>query len=314
MGTTTLYPSVIGQVGHGEAHTDFATIRNGAGTVYTQNGTTQQVVIDLQGAEQEPDWVSMSRGGLVFDPSGIGSPGNVILRLYIVLTFGMFDPTYVNVYSFSPNDETLFAATDYAVANFGSTPYCDTPININDIVPGWIEFIFNSDGRDAVTAAIAASGNLVLGLRMNHDVDNSAPPWEWGYQSLAAATITSPDRRAQLVISTVGIPAQYWIGDDDRWRIIDANGIKRSTSGFDTGVNKVAAQFAVAGTYWYWIDGSGNQRRREGTFIRSTNYTKASYVVADQHFYYIDENRDMRQLPIGAIMGGQAFNTVGFNT
>ncbi len=129
-------------------------------------------------------WRGIWRSLLLFDTSElIGIVTVAVLKVFFVQwTYSPYDGTWspaINVYSSNPASDLQPALADYP--NFGTTPFCDTPITRTHITTLSSEednqyqtFELNAAG----IAAINISGITKFGLRdANYDAPDSAPSW-----------------------------------------------------------------------------------------------------------------------------------------
>lgn len=81
----------------------------------------------------------------------------------------------INIYQSNPASDSEVVGPDYST--FGSTPYCNTPIEYNDWLEGdWNIFELNAAGLFAVRAA--REGIFKTGFRnASYDVAGIAPDW-----------------------------------------------------------------------------------------------------------------------------------------
>jgi hypothetical protein len=118
----------------------------------------------------------LSRIITTFDTSNIGTGAIITAILSLCGTAKANIPANawdINIYSVAPTANNVLAASDYAIAKFGSTAYCDTTIAYAAFnAAGYNAFAFNAAGL----AAINPTGISKFGARnVTYDVGNSAP-------------------------------------------------------------------------------------------------------------------------------------------
>jgi hypothetical protein len=126
-----------------------------------------------------PQWRYLYRSIFLFDTSSL--PDDAVISAATLSLYGKakydnlgISPN-INVYLPNPASNTALVAADFNVANWGSTPLCDSPIPYAGWnLAGYNNFALNAAGL----AAINKTGISKFGTRnVNYDVAGSTPAW-----------------------------------------------------------------------------------------------------------------------------------------
>lgn len=213
--TATYYPdahpessSVDGHVHHQDNISDWATLRDGAGT-YSDDDDDKDYVAHFECAFTTNKYDVVGRGIFLFDTSEIPDDATIIsavLHLYTTSRFNYRDTwldAKVNIYTSNPASNTALVGGDFD--SLGTTPLCDTDTPYTDLGtlanPKWNTFTLNAAGL----AAISKTGITKLGTReVTYDVGNIAPAWvsggEFRWTVELAETALGAEYRPKLVI------------------------------------------------------------------------------------------------------------------
>jgi len=172
MATTTFYPSLDGRVFRTGAAQTWATIVAGAGTGNDYTTTNSNAAL-TQADTTSNTFKFLSRGIFLFDTSSIPDTDEIssaTLSFYIG-SKSTAVPVSVNVVSSSPASDSALANGDYS--NLGSTKF-SSAVTVSGITTGaYIDFSLNASG----VANIDKTGISKFGLRLEEDIDGSAPTW-----------------------------------------------------------------------------------------------------------------------------------------
>lgn len=180
--TTTAYPnpnvettSVDGVMLRDGVDENWATIRAGAGNLAIDTGTGNACA-ELEDRTNN-NWTSLTRSGYLFDTSGIPDAESIDSAIQSLYGYTKSDaasltPT-VNIYSFSPASNTALVAADFAIANFGSTAFCDTAVTYASWsgTGAYSNFTYNATGL----AAISKTGITKTAGMFVFDATNTTP-------------------------------------------------------------------------------------------------------------------------------------------
>jgi hypothetical protein len=182
---TTSVDGLVGDENNGAM--TWANIRNEAGSMADDSGTANGIGVLIQAFTTSNTWHNLYRGYTLFDTSSL--PDNAVISAATVSGYGS-DATNglnladakLNVFSGVPASNTALAATDFAIAKFGSTAYCDTGITYaNWSTAGYNDFALNATG----IAAISLTGITKFGWREQiYDAAAGTPAWTnnaWWY-------------------------------------------------------------------------------------------------------------------------------------
>jgi len=152
-------------------------IRNGAGNASNDTAGHQTVSINPYFGN---NWLLLTRMGLLFNinsyPYALIRKAHLDLWKYDSFDYLRAEP-WLGVYSFSPNSDTAIIDSDYAVANWGSTPLAPVKDWDETQVTNPLRFHFNTDGINYLMAALAGDGIVRIGLReARYDVPDVEPP------------------------------------------------------------------------------------------------------------------------------------------
>ena len=203
---TTTVDGRVGQSYDAGSGVSFATMRNAAGSDYTDSSAT--IIIQVGADNVSDQWINLRRLIALFDTSSIGATSTISAAVNSYYGSAKGDlqswaPTY-NVYSSAPASNTALANGDYD--SLGTTEFATGIAQGSISITGYNDFTLNAAGL----AAIAKAGVTKLGVRnATHDVANSAPSWA----SLGSVNITvysadqtGTDNDPKLVV-TYTIPA-----------------------------------------------------------------------------------------------------------
>lgn len=208
--------SVDGWVWQNTPNSSWSTIRGGAGSAaFDQEGASIYIQYLVNAGAATYD--ELIRSIITIDTSGIGSGtiSDATFSLYGVSKSNTTSSNWdSNIYSASPASNNTLVATDYAVANFGSTAYSTTIAYDDWTNSAYNDFAFNSTGL----AAINKTGITCLGWRnVTYDVGNTAPPTApfRGQSSISASSAdeagTSQDPKLVVTWSIVIEPSNATI-------------------------------------------------------------------------------------------------------
>lgn len=160
--------------------TTWAELHDGAGSNYSDSGTTGNILIWC--GTTTDYWFRLSRGIFLFDTSSLSGKKitSAIFSIYGAYKVDQLDiAPNINIYSVSPASNDALVAEDYS--SLGTTAYCDTAITYaNWDASGYNNFTLNSTGL----AAISKTGITKIGLRnANYDVANIVPSTWLSYKS-----------------------------------------------------------------------------------------------------------------------------------
>lgn len=205
--TSTFYPdphtestSVDGVVLHASV-TDlaWATLRGGAGTSATDNGTTFDTAYLMSGVTSAT-WREIRRGIYLFDTSAITDTDTIdsaTMSVYGVSRQSRFSQ-HTCVVASTPASNTALVSGDYA--QLGATKLSDTTIEWGVwSTTGYNDFALNATGL----AAISKTGVTKLGTRGTGDQSNTEPSWiiiTSGQAGGAGADISGTTQDPKLVV------------------------------------------------------------------------------------------------------------------
>lgn len=179
--TSTFYPdanpetsSVDGYVGRDAGAEGWATVRGGAGTNADDTGIGYVATQDSGGTT-----ASLFRGILVFNTAAIPDTDTISSATLSLYGRAGSDQsctsnaqTGLNFTSSSPASNTALAATDYPVANFGSTAFLDTAFTFASFSTGaYNDGVLNASG----IANISVTGVSKFAARLGGDISNTEP-------------------------------------------------------------------------------------------------------------------------------------------
>lgn len=149
-------------------------------------------------------WVSLRRAMLLFDTSGLGT----VISAEFSVVYSAYKQDQngaapsVNVYGVNPAQIDRWTTTDWA--QFGSTPFCDTPIPYASWTTGRKTFALNAAG----IAAINTGGITKLALAYVEDLEGAGPAaWVSNGQTeidIRLADTADITNDPQLVITCAG--------------------------------------------------------------------------------------------------------------
>ncbi len=191
--SATFYPdpttSVDGLVGDEFNSLSWANLRNEAGSAAYDAMVTEPGAYMHAKTVETNVWADLYRGYTLFDESSL--PTGAVLSAATASVYGHarqnslnLSDAKINIYSGVPASNTVLVASDFAIAKFGSTAYCNTGITYNNwkiTDPYWNDFVFNATGLAAAQAAADANGVLKLGWReQTYDANGGTPVWLTG--------------------------------------------------------------------------------------------------------------------------------------
>ena len=158
--------------------TTWTLCRGGVGTSAIDSGAFGPI-IDILCNYSHTSWAYLIRSYFLFDTSALSALGNINIIAVVLSIRGKSKQDLpgiapnINIYAAVPASNTALVAADFAIAQFGSTPFCDTPITYaNWNVSDYNAFAFNASG----IAAINKTGISKFGARnANYDVSGSDP-------------------------------------------------------------------------------------------------------------------------------------------
>jgi len=184
LSTDTFYPdadpestSVDGNVGRSGVDETFSTIRNGAGNL-TNAATTDRDCPMYLATPTTNQYQYLERFVCLFDTHTLGG-GNVIsatLSIYSTTKTNDLGADNVDIVSSSPASNTALTATDYNIANWGTTLFA-TGIALSSIATNaYNNYTLNASG----IAHINTTGVSKFGSRLGKDISGSSPTWASG--------------------------------------------------------------------------------------------------------------------------------------
>lgn len=185
----------------------------------SNDGVTHNTLTNSNGATAGQGWATgnidaqdkcaiFGRVYILFDSSSLGSAA--VVNSGTLSLFGgtkkdtnSDDPTF-NIYAGTPASNTDIAATDFAIANFGSTAFSTAITHDNWSVTSYNDFTLNTNGL----AAIDTNGISKFSRRWDGDVDNSKPK-NGNNQSFNATVLTADNGSNQPKLEVVYVPPFY---------------------------------------------------------------------------------------------------------
>jgi len=160
---------------------EWATIITAAGDGATDNEEVNQLVY-MGCAVTSQVWDQITRSIFLFDVSSMAG-GNTDSAT-LTLTSGASSDTgswaeAVGLVSSAPASNTTLAAGDYD--SLGTTRYAT---DISWTANSTNEFTFNATGKSFIDTAADGDGILKLGVKLEDDIDASAPTWQSGEKYL----------------------------------------------------------------------------------------------------------------------------------
>lgn len=199
--------TVDGEVSRFNANDTWGNIRAGAGTI--ANATIVRPSLYTDTSSTTNRFNQIRRCPILFDTSSLTGAANISAAVLNMTASPFISDALsmsVNLTTVTLGTDNTLVASDYNVANWGSTKLT-TDKSIGTISPsGTWTFTLNASGL----AAINKTGNTSIGMRFAEDIDNVAPTWssstneQLGWES-ADATGTSLD--PELVVT-------FTLGDD----------------------------------------------------------------------------------------------------
>jgi hypothetical protein len=148
-------------------------LRDGAGI--TAGDADGNLYVNLASGNVGDQWNDMVRSAMLFDTSSISSGSTIsaaTLSIYGSSKTDQFSQS-IGITSVSLASNTAVVASDYAVANWGSTRFA-TDITVTS----WSNSAYNDFALNASgLAAVIAGGISKFGMRSSGDIDNTAPTW-----------------------------------------------------------------------------------------------------------------------------------------
>lgn len=200
--TLTAYPNtgtgtapMDSQVGEGGEDTSFSTLRGAAGDT---NNYNVDIVSHgrLLATATTDQYSTMARTSAGFDTSSIGSDviSSATVSLYMTGKATALDSTDLDLVSHAPADEANIAASDYAIAKFGSTRLA-TGIDISGMTTSAYEdWSLNASG----ISHISTGGNTYFGWLLKWDLDNSfTGTWSSGAETRAIGNLADQTGTSQ---------------------------------------------------------------------------------------------------------------------
>lgn len=223
-------------------------IRSGSGTE-ANSAVAQRALIYMYPAHATNDsWWALHRGIFMFNTSNIPDTDTIssaTLSLYgSAKSDGMSVTPNVSVYGVTTGSDTSISASDYDIANWGTTEFASSTSYSSWSTTGYNDFALNATG----VATINVSGRTKFGLRnVNYDVANVAPTHSVvsdSYLSTNYADQSGTSQDPKLVVvhtgsgGGTGEPGTYEYGalvengnfnayefeNDARWRMTDKMG------------------------------------------------------------------------------------------
>ena len=214
--TLTVYPdagsggtTVDGRVyRYNSSSESWASMVSGAGTSVESVSETTGVIVGYNTGSSS-GFLWNYRAIFTLDTSALTSDATISSSVFSVYGTAKEDalnstPT-ANVYAVSPAANNNLQASDYNVANWGSTAYSDTSVTYAGYnTSGYNSWTFNSTGNGAVSK----TGITKLGIRNNYDISGSAPgTWGSNIRTLlnnyfADQTGTTTDPKLVITYST----------------------------------------------------------------------------------------------------------------
>ena len=187
--TATYYPdadpestTVDGQgAPYSAGGSDWGTLRSAAGAAALLSSTgTTAVLGGIYTHSTTDKFVAIYRSAILFDISGLVSgatiSGNVLSFYGSSKNSDAGTPT-LGIVSSSPASNTALAATDFNIANMGTTEYVTRATYAGWSTSGYNDLTLNSSGNTFVNSAQSGDGIVKFGGRTAWDIDNSAPSW-----------------------------------------------------------------------------------------------------------------------------------------
>jgi hypothetical protein len=216
--TSTLYPdphaesaTVDGQVGREGVTEDFATLRAGAGNSADDTGTAMSTQMRSHGSSS-PNFIQFYRCLALFDATVIGTDNKDSATFSVVFESGNVVDGYSGGFSLGssdPDSNTAIVSADYAVANFGGTAFATALATSGITADG---STYNDMAMNAAGLSFISAGIVKLGMRQQHDFEDSAPTWSGGAinqanPNTADVTGTSEDPKLVIVHTSPGGPS-----------------------------------------------------------------------------------------------------------
>jgi hypothetical protein len=181
VGTTvsTFYPSagtgsgaIDGAIGRQIAGSEtFSTIRAGSGNDINE-GSANYFTTVVRSSSTTDQFSRIWRGGLGFDTSALPDTDEISAAVLSLNSTGNGEEGLgsadVDIVSFSPADESDYATSDFAAANWGTTVFASSAVS-NFSSTGYKDFTLDSNGR----SHISKTANSIFGSRISWDTDNS---------------------------------------------------------------------------------------------------------------------------------------------
>jgi hypothetical protein len=163
------------------AGADWTTLRAGAGSSYSDYGTTGFLFNITAGTGTTGNFSTLNRSGFSFDTTSVPVGATINSVTFGVYKYDRDDalsctPSF-NIYSFAPASNTALAAGDFD--SFGATAYSDTDVTYADCAANGYKLLpFNATGIAAVEAILDTTDIINLGARESkYDVTGTDPNW-----------------------------------------------------------------------------------------------------------------------------------------
>jgi hypothetical protein len=206
-GTISVPASYQGRVARTPADETWTQIRDTAtATGVSDSAATDQYVHVGSDSAVTDEYDAMARTGITWDLSASGIPADATItqatvRLMSTDNQDEWTGGQVGLVAFTPADPDAYATGDYDA--FGTTDFA-TRQNITAFNGSDVDFALNATGLAAISPA---GTEVVLGLRVDYDIDDSEPsPWVASRDAFARWQSINDD--APLLILD-WVPAQY---------------------------------------------------------------------------------------------------------
>lgn len=185
MATLTVYPTAGVGGTTGDAWFDnfndagtptWAQMRAGTNAVLEVDNTSANTSI-VEFGGNATTWRRIIRSGFTFDTSALGAGATITSATFSIYGTAKVDnltiTPNVNIYGWTPSVDYNFPASDFAIANWGSTAFCDTAITYTGwSTAGYNDFALNAAGL----AAISLTGITKIACRnVNYDITGTEP-------------------------------------------------------------------------------------------------------------------------------------------
>lgn len=198
MPTVTYNPLVDGRVARSSTGS-WSTIRSSAGTD-TYPTDANGYIPSLDGASS-PNYAFHARGILIFDLrkfSGDIDINSLKIRLYVNAKLDNHGLSF-NITSVDTAGEATLVAADYDLANYGTTRFLDSDVDITGVSTGaYLELTLNAAGVAYFLANIG--GYAKFAIRFDADIDNTSPTYNDGVSGLQVLFNENGSNAPEMVV------------------------------------------------------------------------------------------------------------------